>query len=191
MQKGLLIVLSGPSGVGKGTVREQLFQTEQAEKYRFSVSATTRKPRDGEVDGVSYYFKTKEAFEMMIANDELIEHAQFVDNYYGTPKAEVESRLNEGYDVFLEIEVDGAMQVKSKMPEAVFIFIAPPSLETLTERLQKRGTETDDVITSRVARAKQELEYQSAYDYVVINHDVDQAVVEIQQIIDSEHTKRK
>lgn len=191
MQKGLLIVMSGPSGVGKGTIREALFATDEKDVYRFSVSATTRKPRQGEVDGVSYYFKTKEAFEEMIHNDELIEYAQFVDNYYGTPKQEVNSRLESGYDVFLEIEVAGAMQVKEKMPEALFIFIAPPSIEDLTTRLEKRGTESDEVIASRVNTAKKELEYQSAYDYVVINDNVDRAVSEIKQIIEQEHSKRK
>lgn len=191
MQRGLLIVMSGPSGVGKGTIREELFKMDQTGRYRFSVSATTRAPRVGEVDGVSYYFKTKEAFETMIQNDELIEYAQFVSNYYGTPKQEVENRLEEGYDVFLEIEVDGAMQVKEKMPEAIFIFIAPPSLDDLVTRLQKRGTETEAVIASRVNTAKQELTYQKEYDYVVVNDDVNRAVTEIQHIIEQEHSRRK
>ncbi|MGL4662602.1 MAG: guanylate kinase [Culicoidibacterales bacterium] len=191
MERGLLIVMSGPSGVGKGTIREALFATDDANQYRFSVSATTRSPRAGEEDGVSYYFKTKEAFETMIQNDELIEYAQFVNNYYGTPKQEVNSRLEEGYDVFLEIEVDGAMQVKEKMPEAIFIFIAPPSIEDLTYRLEKRATETSDVIQSRVETAKKELEYQREYDYVVINDDIDRAVAEIKAIINQEHNKRK
>lgn len=191
MQKGLLIVMSGPSGVGKGTIREALFQTEEASQYRFSVSATTRLPRVGEEDGVSYYFKTKTEFEEMIENDELIEYAQFVDNYYGTPKKEVETRLEEGFDVFLEIEVDGAMQVKAKMQDALFIFIAPPTIEDLTKRLAKRGTETSDVIASRVEKAKWELDFQKQYDYVVVNDNVDRAVTEIQAIIDAERQKRK
>lgn len=191
MQKGLLIVMSGPSGVGKGTIREALFQTKEASQYRFSVSATTRSPRAGEQDGEAYYFKTKAEFETMIQNEELIEYAQFVDNYYGTPKKEVEERLAEGYDVFLEIEVDGAMQVKRKMPEALFIFIAPPSTETLVERLTHRGTETADVIASRVEQAKRELGFQNEYDYVVVNDDLNRAVAEIQTIITSEHSKRK
>lgn len=191
MQKGLLIVMSGPSGVGKGTIREALFQTDAAEHYRFSVSATTRLPREGEVDGVSYYFKTKEEFETMIQNDELIEYAQFVENYYGTPKKEVESRLEDGYDVFLEIEVDGAMQVKQKMKDALFIFIAPPAIEALTKRLEYRGTESSEVIAARVEQAQRELQFQEQYDYVVINDDIERAVLEIQQIIKTEHSKRK
>lgn len=191
MQKGLLIVMSGPSGVGKGTVREALFSTGDASHYHYSVSATTRKPRDGEHEGISYYFKTREAFEAMIQNDELIEYAQFVDNYYGTPKQEVNAYLNKGYDVFLEIEVDGAMQIKAKMPDAIFIFIAPPSIEDLTERLNKRGSESEDVIAARVRQASEELKYQTEYDYVVVNDTIDQAVNEIRQIIQKEHSKRK
>ena len=164
-RRGLLIVLSGPSGVGKGTVRKELFSHEDT-RFQYSISVTTRKPREGEVDGVDYFFK-REEFEEMIRNEKLLEWAEFVGNYYGTPIDYVEKTLQEGKDVFLEIEVQGAIQVKKAFPEGVFIFLAPPSLSELKNRIVGRGTETEDVIENRLTVAKEEIDMMDAYDYVV------------------------
>lgn len=189
--KGLLIVISGPSGVGKGTVRKKVFEAPN-NKFAFSISMTTRKPRIGEVDGVDYWFVSKEEFEESIKNDNLIEHAVFVDNYYGTPKDKVYKLLNEGYDVFLEIDVQGALQIKEKMKDqAVLIFIAPPSLKELRKRLKSRGTETIEVIEKRLSQARGEINQvkNGAYDYLVINESVDTACEEVLSIIQAEHKK--
>ena len=183
-------MLSGPSGVGKGTVRKALFNQEDIQ-FQYSVSATTRNPREGEVNGVDYFFKTREEFERMIANNELLEWAEFVGNYYGTPIAYVEQTLQQGKDVFLEIEVQGALQVKKAFPEGVFIFLAPPSLSELKSRIVGRGTETEDVIHNRLTVAKEEIEMMDAYDYVVENDEVQLACDRIKAIVVGEHCRRE
>lgn len=187
-KKGLLIVISGPSGVGKGTVRKALFEREGHDLV-YSVSMTTRKPRDGEVDGTDYYFVSQEEFERQIENDNLLEYAKFVGNYYGTPFDKVEEQLEKGNEVVLEIEVQGAIQVKAKKPDAVFIFIAPPSYEALEQRLRRRGTESEEIIKERLDKAHREIEQAPAYDYIVINDDVDNAADRIMAIIRAEHAR--
>ena len=190
MEKGLLIVLSGPSGVGKGTVRKRIFESNDVD-FEYSISMTSRGMRPGEVDGVDYFFKTKEEVESLIQQGELLEYAQYVDNYYGTPVKYVRETMEKGKDIFLEIEVQGAGQVKSKIPDALFIFLAPPSIGDLKERLKGRGTESDEVIESRIAKAKKEINMMHLYDYVVENDEVDKAVERIKAIILSEHLKRE
>ncbi|MFD3445445.1 guanylate kinase [Microbacteriaceae bacterium 4G12] len=189
-ERGLLIVLSGPSGVGKGTVRKALFEQEDIH-LQYSISVTTRKPRGGEVDGVDYFFKTREEFEDMIRNNKLLEWAEFVGNYYGTPVDYVEQTLQSGKDVFLEIEVQGALQVKQAFPEGVFIFLAPPSLSELKSRIVGRGTETEAVIQNRLTVAKEEIDMMDAYDYVVENDQVELACDRIKAIVTSEHCRRE
>ncbi|HDX9576946.1 TPA: guanylate kinase [Bacillus pseudomycoides] len=189
-RRGLLIVLSGPSGVGKGTVRKELFNQEDT-NLQYSISVTTRKPREGEVDGVDYFFKTREEFEEMIQNNKLLEWAEFVGNYYGTPVDYVEQTLQQGKDVFLEIEVQGAIQVKKAFPEGVFIFLAPPSLSELKNRIVGRGTETEEVIQNRLTVAKEEIEMMDAYDYVVENDEVELACERINAIVIGEHCRRE
>ncbi|RCW70768.1 guanylate kinase [Saliterribacillus persicus] len=188
-EKGILFILSGPSGVGKGTVRKSLFEKDTNLKY--SISMTTRKMREGEKDGIDYFFRTHEEFEKMIDENKLLEHANFVGNYYGTPREYVERTLEDGYDVFLEIEVQGAMQVKENFPAGVFIFLIPPSLEELKNRIMLRGTETSDLIRDRLNEAKKEIEMMDAYDYIVVNDDVDHAVTKVEAIVKSEHCKRE
>ena len=187
-EKGLLIVISGPSGVGKGTVRKALFERE-GHNLEYSVSMTTRAPRVGETDGKEYYFVSKEEFENAIKNGNMLEHAKFVNNYYGTPKDKVLEQLEAGHEVVLEIEVQGALQVKAKMPDAVFIFIAPPSWEALETRLTKRGTEPIEIINERLAKARNEIMVASSYDYIVINDEVENAVDKIIAIIRAEHAR--
>lgn len=187
--RGLLIVLSGPSGVGKGTVRKELF-TQPDTNYEYSISMTTRSPREGEVDGKDYFFKKREEFEQLISDDRLLEYAEYVGNYYGTPLDYVNETLDAGRDVFLEIEVVGAAKVREKMPDGVFIFLAPPNLSELEQRLIGRGTETDDVIRNRIAKAKEELEMMHLYDYVVENDEVGRACDRINAIITAEHCRR-
>ncbi|EMI11789.1 MAG: guanylate kinase [Anoxybacillus sp.] len=189
-ERGLLIVLSGPSGVGKGTVRKALFSQPDIQ-LQYSISVTTRKPREGEVDGVDYFFKTREQFEQMIRQNELLEWAEYVGNYYGTPIDYVEKTLQEGKDVFLEIEVQGAMQVRKVFPEALFIFLAPPSLSELRKRIEMRGTESEDLIRDRLQAAKEELEMMDAYDYVVENDQVELACERIKAIVMAEHCRRE
>lgn len=186
MDKGLLIVVSAPSGCGKGTLLEAAGKRHD---FALSVSTTTRAPRPGEQEGVSYYFKTREQFEELIAADGLLEHAEYVGNYYGTPREPVERHLNEGRDVILEIEVQGAMQVKKRCPEAVLVFILPPSVETLRHRLQKRGTESAEVIEQRVKAAETELEMARYYDYTVVNDDLDKAVDDFLGVIEAAREK--
>lgn len=188
-EKGILFVLSGPSGVGKGTVRERLFEIENDLKY--SVSATTRKKRPGEIEGTDYFYKTKEQFIEMIEQKEFLEYANYVNNYYGTPRNYVEAEIAQGNDVFLEIEVQGALQVKHNFPEGVFIFLFPPSLDELRDRIMSRGTESKELIVNRLKEAKKEINMMSEYDYVVVNDDVDKAVEKIQAIIEAEHCKRE
>ncbi len=187
-KQGLLIVISGPSGVGKGTVRKALFE-RKGHDLDYSVSMTTRAPREGEVNGVDYYFVSKEEFLEQIKKGNLLEHAEFVGNMYGTPKDKVEEKLKKGCEVVLEIEVNGAMQVREKMPNAVFIFIAPPSLKALEERLITRGTERGEVIKERLEKAKREIKLATSYDYIVINDEVKNASDRIMAIIRAEHAK--
>ena len=179
--RGSLIVMSGFAGVGKGTVLKSLFETHEG--YAYSVSATTRSPRPGEVDGVHYFFVSKERFEQMIANDELLEYACYVDNYYGTPKAYVDSKLEDGFDVILEIEVQGALNIKKKVPDAILIYMLPPSAVTLRDRLTGRGTETPDVIRKRMERAAEEAVGVEQYDYIVVNDDADECAQELNSLI--------
>ncbi|TMU87839.1 guanylate kinase [Bacillus sp. BHET2] len=189
-EKGLLIVLSGPSGVGKGTVRKAIFSQEDT-KFEYSISMTTRNPREGEVDGVDYFFKSREDFELLIEQGKLLEHAEFVGNYYGTPVDYVRQTLDAGKDVFLEIEVQGAQQVRDKFPEGLFIFLAPPSLSELQNRLVTRGTETDDLIKGRMNTARKEIEMMNLYDYIVENDQIEHAVGKIKSIVQAEHCKRE
>ncbi|MDR4227625.1 guanylate kinase [Bacillus mojavensis] len=189
-ERGLLIVLSGPSGVGKGTVRQAIFSQEDT-KFEYSISVTTRNPREGEVNGVDYFFKTREEFEQMIADNKLLEWAEYVGNYYGTPVDYVEKTLQEGKDVFLEIEVQGALQVRNAFPEGLFIFLAPPSLSELKNRIVTRGTETDALIENRMKAAKAEIEMMDAYDYVVENDNIETACDKIKAIVLAEHLKRE
>ncbi|ATP39295.1 guanylate kinase [Solibacillus sp. R5-41] len=189
-RRGLLIVLSGPSGVGKGTVRKELFLQPDT-NYEYSISMTTRNPREGEVDGVDYFFRTREQFEELITQGGLLEHAEFVSNYYGTPLAYVKETLEAGRDVFLEIEVQGAAQIREKAPDALFIFLAPPSISELEQRLVGRGTETEEVIARRIATAREEVEMMSLYDYVVENDQVQNACDKINAIIVAEHCRRE
>lgn len=188
-EKGILFVLSGPSGVGKGTVRERLF--ERSVDLKYSVSATTRKKRPGEQEGIDYFYKSKEQFLDMIEQKEFLEYANYVNNYYGTPREYVEEEIAKGNDVFLEIEVQGALQVKHNFPEGVFIFLFPPSLDELKNRIVGRGTESQDLIVNRLKEAKKEIDMMSEYDYVVVNDNVDKAVEKIQSIIEAEHCKRE
>ncbi|MGK0552111.1 guanylate kinase [Enterococcus faecalis] len=185
-ERGLLIVLSGPSGVGKGTVRKAIFDSED-NAFQYSVSMTTRKRRQGEVEGVDYYFRTKEEFEAMIEAGEMLEYAEYVGNYYGTPLSYVNQTLDEGKDVFLEIEVQGAQQVKEKVPDGVFIFLTPPDLAELKSRIVGRGTDDLAVIEERMRIAKEEIEMMALYDYAVVNDQVPLAVQRIKDIIASEH----
>lgn len=184
MQKGLLIVISSPSGGGKGTILKELFKRH--DNLRMSVSATTRAPRPGEEHGVHYYFISKEEFQKNIDEGAMLEYASYVNNFYGTPKAPVEQWLNEGKDVILEIEVQGGRQIKSVAPDCVSLFILPPSLEVLEQRLRGRGTETDEVIRKRMAQAGKEIECLRDYDYAVINDTVEQAAKDIEMIIAAE-----
>ena len=186
---GLLIVLSGPSGAGKGTICQELLR--QMPDLRYSVSMTTRCPRPGEVEGIHYYFRPRQDFEAMLARDELLEWTEFCDNYYGTPLFAVEQAIQEGQDVILEIEIQGAMQIKKRFPQGVFTFIIPPSLDVLSERIHKRGTETEEVIQKRLATAIQELEYIGEYDYVVINDEVLTAVEKLKSILVAEKCRVK
>lgn len=186
MSKGKLIVISGFSGAGKGTVMKELVKSDN---YALSVSATTRDPRQGEVEGESYFFKTKEQFEEMIKADALVEYACYVGNYYGTPKAFVEEKMAEGKDVLLEIEIQGALKIKEKYPDAVLIFITTKDAKTLKERLTGRGTETEEVINQRLARAAEEAEGVEAYDYIVINDILEDCVKTVDRIIKSEHNR--
>lgn len=185
-ERGLLIVLSGPSGVGKGTVRKAIFESEGNE-FKYSISMTTRKKRIGEIEGVDYFFRTREEFEELIAAGEMLEYAEYVGNYYGTPLSYVQKTLDEGKDVFLEIEVQGAQQVKEKVPDGVFIFLTPPDLVELRSRITGRGTDAPDVIDERMRVAREEIEMMALYDYAVVNDQVPLAVTRIKDIIVSEH----
>lgn len=186
-KKGILIVVSGFSGAGKGTLMKEIMK--QYDNYALSISATTRNPREGEVDGREYFFRSVDEFEKMIAQDELIEYAKYVDNYYGTPRAYVEQKLEEGKDVILEIEIQGALKVKEKFPETLLLFVTPPNVEILRNRLIGRGTETTEVIENRMKRAIEESEGMDKYDYLVINDDLQECVEEMHHIIQEEHKR--
>ena len=182
MEKGLLVILSGPSGAGKGTVVKQLVTNE---RFALSTSMTTRAPRAGEVDGRDYFFANVKEFEDMIVNDQLLEYAQYVGNYYGTPRQYVTEQINAGKVVLLEIEIEGALQVKAKFPDAVLIFLVPPNMQELKRRLEERNTETDEVIAHRLSRAQEEMAQSYKYDHVVINDTVTLAVARIQEVVGS------
>lgn len=187
-ERGLLIVFSGPSGVGKGTVRQEIFSTPD-HKFEYSISMTTRQKRPEEVDGVDYFFRTREEFEELIKNGQMLEYAEYVGNYYGTPLTYVNETLDKGIDVFLEIEVQGALQVKKKVPDGVFIFLAPPDLDELKDRLVGRGTDSEEVIRQRIERAKEEIALMREYDYVVVNDEVSLAAERVKRIIEVEHLR--
>lgn len=182
MKKGLLIILSGPSGVGKGTVRAELFKRNNL-NLAYSISMTTRAPREGEIDGKDYFFVTQERFNEAIRNDELLEYATFVKNSYGTPKSYVEKLRNEGKNVVLEIEINGAKQVMKKVKDSISLFIIPPSIEELKHRLIERHTENEDVINQRIETAKYELTQKSIYSHVIVNDDVNRCADEIESIL--------
>ena len=187
-KKGILIVVSGFSGAGKGTLMKELL-ARYPEDYALSISATTRNPREGEENGREYFFKTKDEFEKMIAKGELIEYAKYVENYYGTPRDYVESRLAEGKDVILEIEIQGALKVKETFPDTLLMFVTPPTAEELRSRLVGRGTETMDVIESRMRRACEEAEGMDRYDYLIVNDDLGECVERMHSIIRGEHDR--
>ena len=186
-ERGILIVVSGFSGAGKGTVMKEIMG--QYDNYALSISATTRKPRAGEEEGREYFFKSTEEFEKMIAKDELIEYARYVDNYYGTPKSYVQEQLDAGKDVILEIEIQGALKVKEKFPDTLLLFVTPPTSGELRRRLEGRGTETADVIDSRMKRAKDEAEGMDRYDYLIVNDVLEECVGLVHQIIQGEHRR--
>lgn len=185
--QGILVVVSGFSGAGKGTLMKELLK--RYDNYALSISATTRAPREGETDGKEYFFVTKEQFEKMRDERKLIEYAQYVNNYYGTPKEYVEQKMAEGKDVILEIEIQGALKVKKRFPDALLLFVTPPSAEELRRRLVGRGTETLEVINARLTRAAEEASGMEAYDYLLINDDLDRCVEEMHQLIQLQHRK--
>lgn len=186
MSKGLLIVVSAPSGCGKGTILGEILKDD---KFYYSVSATTRSPREGEQNGVNYHFITREDFEERIKNNAMLEYAEYCGNYYGTPKKEIEEMREMGKNVLLEIEVQGAMKVREICPDALFVFILPPSVNELERRLRKRGTETDEVIAERVSQAKGELAFAEKYDYVVVNNALEDAICDFRAVIKAEELK--
>lgn len=186
-EKGKLIVISGPSGAGKSTV---VFKAIEARNdVCFSTSVTTRKPRPGEIDGKEYFFVDLDRFRGMVENDELLEHAEYVANSYGTPRAYVEQKLNDGLNVILDIEVQGARQVNEKMPDAVKVFIIPPSLDELKRRLESRGTDTARAVEARLIRARQEYQEADFYDYIIVNDDADKAAAELSAIMTAERCR--
>ena len=187
--KGLLLVVSGPSGAGKGTVVGGVIAT--SDKFKLSISVTTRNPRDGEVDGVNYHFKTMSEFELMIHNNQLLEYMEVYGNFYGTNKLFVEEMLDNGYDVILEIDTKGAMAIKKLMPDAVMIFITPKTLDILTQRLVGRATETKEQIDRRLSESAKELSFADQYDYIVINEELDKCIDQVTNIIRSEHCRTK
>lgn len=186
MRKGVLVVISGFSGAGKGTIMKELIRRYD---YQLSVSATTRRPREGEVDGRDYYFHTRDEFQKMIEDGELIEWAEYVGNYYGTPKKYVEEQLENGKDVLLEIEMQGGMLVKEQFPDALLLFISPPSADILKERLTGRGTESPEEIEKRLLRAVEEVKYMKDYDYIIVNDDLEDAVGKVNDLIKYDHYK--
>lgn len=187
-RRGILTVVSGFSGAGKGTVMKELVSKHN---YKLSISATTRMPRAGEVDGREYFFLTRDKFESMIEAEQFIEYAEYVGNYYGTPKQYVEEQLDAGYHVILEIEIQGALHVKETFPDALLLFIVPPSAEVLKERLINRGTEDMDTVKKRLSRAVEEAQFVEQYDYLVVNDKLDDCVEAVHRIILSEQDKMK
>lgn len=185
-KKGLLIIISGPSGSGKGTIVKELIKSKQ---YYVSISLTTRTPRIGEEEGIHYFFRSQEEFFKLRDNNELLEWAEFCGNFYGTPKSNVEKKLEEGKNVILEIEVQGALKVKQMYPESVFIFVVPPSMDELRNRLINRGTEKHSVIEERLTRAREEIKLMDRYDYIVVNDVLLMAVSNINTIVKAEHLK--
>ncbi|MCR5001334.1 MAG: guanylate kinase [Lachnospiraceae bacterium] len=181
MRKGILLILSGFAGSGKGTIVRELIK--RYDNYALSVSATTRVPRPGEEDGREYFFKTREEFENMISRDEFLEHAEYVGNYYGTPRKYVEDMLEEGRDVILEIEMQGALSVKEKCPEAALMFVMPPSVQEVYNRLKKRGTESEEVIMKRMRRGAEEAEGIGKYDFLIINDDLEECINEVHNTV--------
>ena len=186
-QQGILVVVSGFSGAGKGTLMKELLK--RYDNYALSVSATTRQPREGEKDGEDYFFVNREYFQQMIEEGRLVEYAQYVNHYYGTPRDYVEKKMAEGKDVILEIEIQGALKVKKRFPDALLIFVTPPSAGELRRRLVGRGTETIEVINARLRRAAEEASGMEAYDYLLINDDLDRCVEEMHQLIQLQHRK--
>ncbi len=186
-KRGILVLYTGSSGVGKGTIMKELLKKDSS--IKLSVSNTTRAPRPGEVDGVDYNFVTKQDFEKLIETDGYLEYAQYCDNYYGTPKKQVEDMLNQGYNVFLEIEVQGGLQIMEKFPNVLSIFILPPSMEQLEERLRNRGTEKEETIQKRLSAATEEITFKNRYKYNVINDSVERAADEILEILGNEISK--
>jgi len=187
MSPGLLIVVSGPAGVGKGTVVS--LARERDRDVIFSVSATSRSPRPGEIDGRNYFFVTRERFEEMIQENDLLEWVEYCGNYYGTPKAYVKTELEKGRNVLLEIDVEGANNIKKQYPECILVFIMPPSLEELRNRITKRGTESPEVIESRLARAEKEMKYSVLYDHIIVNQTIEEAAEQFLKIIRKERRK--
>ena len=186
-EKGILVVVSGFSGAGKGTIMKNL--TQKYDNYALSISATTRAPRPGEEEGKSYFFVSKDRFEEMIDRDELVEYAKYVDNYYGTPRKFVEDCLNEGQDVILEIEIQGALKIKKKFPDSLLIFMAPPSAEELRARLIGRNTEDEETVNKRLSRAIVEAEGVEAYDYILVNADIDTCTEKLHNLIRASHDR--
>lgn len=187
-ERGLLVIISGPSGVGKGTIRKALFEIPD-NNFCYSVSMTTRKPRPGEIDGVDYFFVTRDQFEKRIKSNGFLEYAEFVGEYYGTPIDFIETMMEKGKEVIVEIEVEGALQVREKNPEAVFIFIVPPSRKVLIDRLKNRGTDSLETIKKRIDKAEREFHLAYKYDYIVVNDEVVNAADRIYAIIRAEHAK--
>ena len=188
-KRGKLFVISGPSGAGKGTICKRLIEDSDPSKLALSVSMTTRKPREGEVDGINYFFKTKEEFMQEADRGGLLEYAAVYENYYGTPRAYVEEKLTQGTDVILEIDIQGAMNVKKSRPESVFIFILPPSMDVLRSRLIGRGTETREAVELRLSKTRSEVVHIRDYDYYVVNDDLETAVAETKAIFTAERQK--
>ena len=188
MDKGMLVVLSGPSGSGKGTVLKEFLKDED---FGLSVSVTSRKPRPGDKEGVTYFFKTREEFEEMIKNDEFFEYAQFGGNFYGTPKKYVLDQINNGKNIILEIEVQGAMQVKKAVPDAVLIFMTTPDITVLRERLEGRQTEEQEVVDQRIEIALSEIEYLNCYDYLVVNDDLEKTVEDLKTVVEKAREKKR
>ena len=185
MKMGKTFIISGPSGVGKSTVLQKVLQGR--DDLYFSISATTRAPRKGEINGVHYHFISVEQFRGMIQEEAFLEYAEYVGNYYGTPLAYVNETLDKGLDVFLEIEVQGALQVKKKVPDAVFIFLTPPDLNELEDRLVGRGTDSEEVIAQRIERAREEIALMSEYDYTIVNDEVSLAAERVKRVVEAEH----